>query len=94
MSSQRLTDRQIHLISRAIADPRRYEILKQLGSGAQCSACGELLQNLPITAATLSHHLKELEHAGLIEIAREGKFGRISLRRDVWAAYLEQLSRI
>lgn len=93
-SSPELTDRQMNLISRALADPRRYEILKRLGAGAECSACGELLENLPITAATLSHHLKELERAGLIEMAREGKFARISLRRDVLLAYVGQLSKI
>lgn len=94
VSSPELTDRQMNLISRALADPRRYEILKRLGAGAECLACGELLENLPITAATLSHHLKELERAGLITMAREGKFARITLRRDVWSAYLEQLSKI
>lgn len=93
-SSPELTDRQMNLISRALADPRRYEILKRLGAGTECSACGELLENLPITAATLSHHLKELERAGLIEMAREGKFARISLRRDVLLAYVGQLSKI
>jgi DNA-binding transcriptional ArsR family regulator len=94
MSSPELAERQINLISRALADPRRYEIVKRLGAGAACSTCGELLENLPITAATLSHHLKELERAGLIEVAREGKFARVSLRRDVWSAYLEELSKI
>lgn len=94
MSSLKLTDKQVHDISRALADPRRYQILKRLGTAAQCTACQELLKNLPITAATLSHHIKELEYAGLIEIAREGKFARISLRRDVWQAYLHQLSKI
>jgi ArsR family transcriptional regulator, arsenate/arsenite/antimonite-responsive transcriptional repressor len=90
----RLTERQVNQIARALADPRRYEILKKI-SGCGCGmACAALREGVPISAATLSHHLKELEMAGLIAIEREGKFANLSFRKDVWKAYLEQLAEI
>jgi ArsR family transcriptional regulator len=68
----RLTDRQFALISRALADPRRYKIFKQIAA-RNCTACTEVRARQPISAATLSHHMKELETAGLIQIARQGQ---------------------
>jgi DNA-binding transcriptional ArsR family regulator len=89
-----LADRQFHLIARALADPRRYEILEKLGNSGNSCACGDIRDCIPVSAATLSHHMKELENAGLIESERDGKFVNYTLRRDVLAAYLDRLAKI
>ncbi|RZU40636.1 ArsR/SmtB family transcription factor [Edaphobacter modestus] len=89
-----LTNRQFTLIAKALADPRRYEILEKLGrAGRQC-ACSDIRECIPVTAPTLSHHMKELENAGLVDSEREGKFVNYTLRRDVLTAYLDRLAKI
>jgi len=69
---------------KALSNPHRLAIFQRLMSccepGMHCSAeqavrfcVGELGQGLDIAPSTLSHHLKELNRAGLINMARRGK---------------------
>lgn len=91
----KLTDREVTRIARALAEPRRLQILKQIGGCEQGAlACRVILERQDISPATLSHHLKELETANLIETSRDGKFVLVTVKRDVLRAYVEQLSEI
>jgi DNA-binding transcriptional ArsR family regulator len=89
-----LSDEQIHLIAKALADPRRLELLRQIGSCTKPAQCADIKDCHPVSAATLSHHMKELETAGLVVVTREGKFASYTLRRDVLKAYTDQLAKI
>jgi len=92
-AAQVLSRREVLAISRALSDPRRFEILQHIAAES-CAACSDLRSEFPITAATLSHHLKELESCGLIETTRRGKFVDTTFCRTAWAAYLAELKKI
>lgn len=88
-----MDDEQFHKISKALADPRRYDILQRIASQDEL-ACHDIKCQLPITAATLSHHLKELSNAGLIDVRKDSKFVHMKLRRKTWRKYLKQLESL
>lgn len=88
-----LSQRRFTAISRAISDPRRFEILRRIAA-QPCLACSSLRDDLPITAATLSHHISELEAAGLVETSRRGKFVDMTFCREIWDAYLADLKKL
>lgn len=79
---------------KALADPRRFELLEQIAKAACPLGCAQARAALPISAATLSHHIKELETAGLILVRREGKFHYLSLRPGVLEALAAVLASL
>ena len=82
-------------IARAMADPRRFAIVKQVAAAAGAGLpCSMLEVHEAISAATVSHHMKELSEAGLIATQREGRGANLFLRREVWDAYLKRLAVI
>ena len=86
-----LSDLQFRSIARALADPHRFAILEQVAA-AEGMACSLLQEHDVISPATVSHHMKELSEAGLVEVKREGRDAYLSLRRPVLDAYLKRLA--
>lgn len=59
----------------ALADPVRLRIVSMLAAAPGGSACGcDLEEPLGLSQPTVSHHLKILREAGLVEGRREGRW--------------------
>jgi len=90
----RLSSRQFELIGKALADPRRMALLETIaGDEHNTCPCARLRDMFPVSKATISHHIKELVRAGLVEARREGQYLHCEVRRDVMQAYTAELTR-
>jgi ArsR family transcriptional regulator, arsenate/arsenite/antimonite-responsive transcriptional repressor len=90
----RLSSRQFELIAKALADPRRMALLETIaGDKHNPCPCARLRDMFPVSKATISHHIKELVRAGLVEARREGQYLHCEVRRDVMHAYTAELTR-
>jgi len=83
---------QFELVSKALADPRRVAVLEAI-SNEECCACQHLRDQFPVSKATISHHIKELVRAGVIEARRDGQYLNCLVRREVLEAYAAELLR-
>ena len=86
MNSRPVTDRQAERLSAVLsclADPirlRLFDLVRRAGSGGICSC--DLTEPLDRSQPTVSHHLKVLREAGLVESRREGTWVWYSVVED------------
>ena len=73
---------------KALADPHRFHLVEQIAKAGCPLGCAQARASLAIAPATLSHHIKELEAAGIISVTRAGKFHFLSLRPGVLEAII------
>lgn len=67
---------------RALGDPARVRIVNVLATaGGEVCGC-DLTEALGLAQPTVSHHLKKLHDAGLLEREQRGKWAYYSLKRE------------
>ena len=67
---------------KALADPARVRIVNALATSDEPVCVCELIEPLGLTQPTVSHHLKKLLGAGLLEREQRGKWAYFSLNGD------------
>jgi ArsR family transcriptional regulator, arsenate/arsenite/antimonite-responsive transcriptional repressor len=77
-----------------LADPARLQLLSLIGSEADGEACVcDLTEPLGLTQPTVSHHLKVLHQAGLLEREQRGRWAFYRLAPERLAALQRALPR-
>jgi ArsR family transcriptional regulator, arsenate/arsenite/antimonite-responsive transcriptional repressor len=84
---------QVEKISKALADETRLMIFEAISAKDHVN-CSELVAMRGVTPATVSHHLKVLTEAGLVECKREGQFVCSRIVPDAIDEYTRTLMQI
>jgi ArsR family transcriptional regulator len=84
---------EVEKISKALADETRLMIFEAISS-CKGMNCGEIVAMRGVTPATVSHHLKILADAGLIESRRQGQFVHNRVIPETIDKYARALSRM
>jgi ArsR family transcriptional regulator len=85
LSTPSLSDDQAEAIARlfkALADPHRVKIVNLLATSPEPVCVCEFTEPLGLSQPTVSHHLKKLLDAGLLEREQRGTWAYYSLRPD------------
>jgi ArsR family transcriptional regulator len=83
----------IERISKALANDTRLLIFEDI-AGSKEMNCSAIASQRGVTPATVSHHLKVLLDAGLIECRRHGQFVRNRVLQEIVTNYANALSRL
>lgn len=84
---------EVEKISKALADATRLKIFEAI-SARDHMTCGQIVSMWGVTPATVSHHLKILHDAGLIDCRREGQFVQSEAIPATITAYTRALAKM
>ena len=80
-------------VAKALSDPTRLRIYEEI-SASEEMYCKQIVEKYRLTPGTISHHLKILADANLIETRREGQFMYLKSRPETIRAYGKALTNI
>lgn len=83
-------------ISKALADPNRLLILKEIRKQRECMYCSDLNDIVDLAQPSIAHHLKLLTDTELVTSSKEGRYVKYKLNNDVlddYIAFLESLKK-
>lgn len=89
-----LSLKQIEKISKALGDANRLKILQYISKRGGCGQCSEIQDVIDLTQPSISHHIKILLEAGLIESEKEGRNLKYTLNEQVIRDYSSAINLI
>lgn len=81
-------------ISKALADPNRLLILKEIKKQKECLYCVDLNEIIDLAQPSIAHHLKLLTDTEIITSEKEGRNVKYKLNNTVLDEYIQFLEEL
>ena len=75
-------------IAKALADPNRLTILKEIKKSKDCLYCVDLNEKIDLAQPSICHHLKQLIDTEIITSDKDGRNVRYSLNNKMLDDYI------
>lgn len=89
---QAKTDRDLAIVGRALGNETRLAMLRILGEKERI--CGDIVDLFHLSQSTVSHHLKQLREAGLVDVEERGTSTCYRINRVKIIEAIELLDRL
>jgi len=95
MASTKTFDiKNIEQIAKALGDKNRLHILLHITKKGGCAPCAEISDVVDLTQPSISHHVKILVQAGLLEAEKEGRNLKYTLNIKELNNFLKFLEKL
>ena len=89
-----LTTKQIEKISKALGDSHRLKILQHISQKGGCGQCADIQEESSLAQPSISHHIKVLVEADLIEAEKEGRNHKYNLNEALLKEYAQTINQL
>lgn len=89
-----LSTKQIEKISKALGDAHRLKILQHISKNGGWGQCSEIQEESSLAQPSVSHHIKVLMEAGLIESEKEGRNHKYNLNEKLLKEYTNAITQL
>jgi ArsR family transcriptional regulator len=86
--------KQLEKISKALGDINRLRILVDMAAGGGSIQCAQIMNVTELAQPSVSHHIKTLIEAGLIEPEKEGRSYTYLLNKELLRSFITELTEL
>lgn len=84
--------KQLEKIAKALGDINRLKILEDMAGNGGSIRCAQIINVLDLAQPSVSHHIKTLTEAGLIEPEKEGRTYSYILNKALLKEYAKDIA--
>ena len=84
--------KQLEKISKALGDMNRLKILTDMANRGGSIQCSQITHIIDLAQPSVSHHIKTLTEAGLIETEKEGRCSSYSINKVLLKEYIKEIA--